>query len=240
MPTPEVNNATKTDDLCEGCGACCAPGILGQMTDPYLEVTQDDLKDEFTSKSKLSVKSAVGGPMGLDSMFGEDGRLFLPVVRGDNDFTQCEHLCGLVLCGANCGCYHTRPTACRIFEPGGPMYQRLRHAWMVHQDKVAWKKRAQPNLTHDEAVYSVVKDGVYGRPLGAGDTRILESLGKGPDYVYLRERRDKDRALEEVEKKAESALKLERVTRKVRKTQRMLGTLDEAKQEAPKKTKSPA
>jgi len=73
MPTPEVNNATKTDDLCEGCGACCAPDILGQMTDPYLEVTQDDLKDEFTSKSKLSVKSAVGGPMGL-GMKGVPGR----------------------------------------------------------------------------------------------------------------------------------------------------------------------
>lgn len=193
MPTPEVDKATKTDSECNGCGACCAPGILGQRTGAYLEITANDLKDDFKSTQKLVVK---------DQMFGEGGRLFLPVIRGENAFTQCEHLSGQVLECAACGCYDTRPTACRIFEPGGAQCQQARQAWLVHKDKVMWEKKLHPEYSNDEAVYAVVaRDNclsVYSK-----DNHILESLGTGPDYIHLRKLRDED--LHQKETKAECA-----------------------------------
>jgi Fe-S-cluster containining protein len=153
-----------------------------------LEITPDDLKDDFKSKKKLVVK---------DQMFGEGGKLFLPVIRSNrNDFTQCEHLIGMVLGGGRCSSYDTRPTACRIFEPGGHMCQTLRQAWLVHQDKVVWERLAHPEYSHDEAVYAVVANSnclnVYSK-----DHHILESLGTGPDYVHLRRVRDEEQRAKE-------------------------------------------
>lgn len=218
MPTPEVNNATRTDDLCRGCGACCAPGILGQGTAPYLEVTPDDLSDAFKSKTTLKV----AGPLGLRyaryaavSMY-DDSRLFLPVVRGENDFTQCEHLHGIVLDDAGCSCYNTRPAACRVFEPGNAACQRLRQAWMVHRDKVAWKMKAKPQLTHDEAVYEVVNstlDLFEAKHLGnmkdsrddADQSKPIDSLGRGPDYVHLCHVREHEQRKKEYKKRLEEA-----------------------------------
>lgn len=182
MPTPEVDNATKTDSECDGCGACCAPGILGQRTEAYLEILPNDLKDDFKSKQKLVVK---------DQMLERGGRLFLPVIRGENAFTQCEHLSGQVLESAACGCYDTRPTACRIFEPGGAMCQQARQAWLVHKDKVMWEKKLHPEYSNDEAVYAVVaRDNCLST--FSRDNHILESLGTGPDYIHLRKLRDEE------------------------------------------------
>jgi len=187
MPTTEVEKATKTNDTCQGCGACCAPGILGQETGPYLEVTPSDLKDEFKSRKKLVVK---------DQFFGEGGRLFLPVVRAQNDFTQCEHLAGHVLQDARCGCYDTRPAACRIFVPGGEMCQKARQAWLVHRDQVRWELSEHPELNRDEAVFAVVSRN-NGPFLGLDlHNAVLNSLGQGPDYVYLRAKRDREQQLE--------------------------------------------
>lgn len=191
MPTSETEQATKTNDICGGCGACCAPGILGIKTDPYLEITPEDLKDDFKSKQKLAVK---------DQMHGEGGKLFLPVVRGSNDFTQCEHLLGTVLESAACGCYDTRPTACRIFEPGGYQCQKVRQAWLVHRDKVMWEQVAHPEYSHDDAVYEVVaSNSCLG--LHPSNKRVLESLGAGPDYIHLRKERDYSQRLELDERK---------------------------------------
>lgn len=186
MPTPEVENTTKTDYICIGCGACCAPGILGQRTSPYLEITPNDLKEDFKSTHKLVAK---------DQMFGdprEGAKLFLPVVRAQNDFTQCEHLAGIVLEDAKCSCYASRPTACRIFTPGGDACQKLRQTWLVHKDKVTWERKAHPEFSHDEAAHAVV---ARHNPLDKYDP-VLDSLGCGPDYVHLRKLRDEAVAIE--------------------------------------------
>lgn len=187
----EIEEATKTSDVCKGCGACCAPGILGQGTAAYLEITPQDLKADFTSKSKLTAK---------DQFFGEGAKLFLPVIRGENDFTQCEHLRGTVMEDAYCGCYASRPTACRIFEPGGFQCQKVRQAWLIHEDRVRWELKANPSLSNSEAAYNVVAR--HNCVTEHADNHVVESLGKGPDYVHLRKMRD--RALADAVKKDEA------------------------------------
>lgn len=215
MTSPkEIEEATKTSDMCKGCGACCAPGILGQGTSAYLEITPQDLKADFTSKSKLAAK---------DQFFGEGAKLFLPVIRGENDFTQCEHLRGTVMEDAYCGCYASRPTACRIFEPGGYQCQKIRQAWLVHEDRVRWELKANPALSQSEAAYNVVAR--HNCVNEHADNHVVESLGKGPDYVHLRKMRDKALAntikqSEKLEEVAPATVVIAKKPRRYRKKQR--------------------
>lgn len=102
------DETVEASDLRDGCGACCAPGVMGQGTDRYLEILPEDVARGFRTKCDLEYT-----PSYTDST---KVRCFLPVVRAQNDFTQCEHLRGRVLVDASCGCYSQRPKACLMYK----------------------------------------------------------------------------------------------------------------------------
>lgn len=177
-----------TDDICRDCGACCAPGIIGQKTEGYVEVMDDDLRRGFRFAAELQTKDLqIKRP--TSGAWAPATRRFLPTVRAHNDFTQCEHLEGEVLKDARCGCYELRPNACRYFEPGGVTCLELRKRWMAHKERVFWLVKR--GFSHVEAVFRSARELAQAHDKHApGRDPILSSLGREADYALLQRRRD--------------------------------------------------
>lgn len=187
---------TRTNEICQGCGACCAPGIMGHKTEPYLEVTAEDTLRGFKHKAGVVSKA---------DPFADKERVLLRVVRAQNDYTQCEHLQGIIGQDAKCGCYDSRPTACRIYEPGSTDCQRLRQLWLAHRERKLWLSISKPELSEEEQAYQAARAREVDEPHSVM-SQVMESLGKDLDYFQLRRERDKKRSSKMLDIKFETVV----------------------------------